>query len=292
MNLMQRILGKWYHNPTIKLIFEVVFVILPIAFVIRTCIFGLYQVPTGSMEPTLLVGERFFADKLSYWFRKPVRGEIIAFNDPTYKYSDNQVVNWFERYVSWNVSNWTKRLIAIPGDHIKGVIEDGKPVIYLNGNKLDETAYVNKYPIIYLWKYPQYRYSNSNLADAHLPRTYDPSLPWDQQKFYKIDPNSIILNSSGQPALILYPNTPASSGIDVFDITLGDNQYWAMGDNRLGSSDSRVFGILDGKQIHGKIVFRIFSMDTDESWWFIDLIKNPISFWKKVRWSRCFEWVK
>ena len=45
--------------------------LLMVVFLIRTFGFGLYQVPTGSMETTMLVGERFFADKFSYNFRKP-----------------------------------------------------------------------------------------------------------------------------------------------------------------------------------------------------------------------------
>jgi len=125
-------------------------VLLLIVFLIRTFGFGLYQVPTGSMETTMLVGERFFADKFSYIFRKPRRSEIIAMNDPTYDYSDNTFVNVFQRYV-WGPANWTKRVIGIPGDRIRGTIEDGKPAVYLNGKKLDE-PYLNKYPLIYVWK--------------------------------------------------------------------------------------------------------------------------------------------
>jgi len=65
-------------------------VLLLIVFLIRTFGFGLFQVPTGSMETTMLVGERFFADKLSPWFTSIKRGEIIAFDDPLYKYSNNK----------------------------------------------------------------------------------------------------------------------------------------------------------------------------------------------------------
>src|SRR6476659_7982559 len=90
---------------------------LAIAFLIRTFGYGLYQVPTGSMETTMLVGERFFADKLSTVFYSPTRGDIITFNDPTYDYSDNKFMNLWQNYV-WGPSNWTKRLIAVPGDEI------------------------------------------------------------------------------------------------------------------------------------------------------------------------------
>src|SRR3989304_2199400 len=80
--------------------------LLTIVFLVRTFIFGLYQVPTGSMETTMLVGERFFADKLSYNFRHPRHGEIIAFNDPSFKYSTNALMKIFQRY-AWGPSNWT-----------------------------------------------------------------------------------------------------------------------------------------------------------------------------------------
>src|SRR5271170_2275088 len=104
-------------------------ILLFIVFFIRTFVFGLYQVPSGSMETTMLVGERFFGEKWSYFFRAPRVGEVIAFNDPTYPYASYYVMRLFQRYV-WGPENWTKRVIGIPGDHIQGVIEDGHPVIY------------------------------------------------------------------------------------------------------------------------------------------------------------------
>ena len=182
-----------------------------------------------------------------------------------------------------------KRVIGLPGDRVKGVIEDGHPVIYVNGKKLDESAYINKYPLIYVWRSLPYEHRRSQERN-YDSRSFDPAVPWDKQPFYRIDPHLIILNpQTMEPQTILYPGTPAHSGVDIFDITLGENQYWVMGDNRLGSSDSRDWGPLDGKLIHGRIVFRIWSMDSSESWWFVDLIKNPLAFWKKVRWSRCLQ---
>lgn len=122
-------------------------------------------------------------------------------------------------------------------------------------------------------------------------KTYDPSASWESQQFYKISPNQVPVDNETKEPYVLHPNTPHPRGKDVFDVKLGKNEYWAMGDNRLGSGDSREWGILDGDLIHGKIIFRIVSMDTNESWWFIDLIKNPIAFFKKIRWSRCLQFV-
>ena len=288
MKLVQRILGSWYDVTAVRVTFELLFVIIPIAFIIRTVGFGLYQVPTGSMETTLLVGERFFADKTSYWFREPRRGEIIAFNDPNFVYSTNPAVNWWQRYVSWNVSNLTKRVIGIPGDRVRGVIEEGKPVIYVNDKKLDESAYINKYPLIGLWQQPPYEHQSSPQYRETDLRSFDPSVAWDKQPYYRIDPHLIIINPTTlEPHIIREPGSLHPGGKDIFDVTLGKNQYWVMGDNRLGSSDSREWGILDGRLIHGRIIFRIWSMDSSESWWILDLLKNPLAFWNKIRWQRC-----
>jgi signal peptidase I len=288
MNLTQRLLGSWYNKPLVKTAFELIFIILPVAFLIRTFFFGLYQVPTGSMETTLLVGERFLANKLSYWFRKPQRGEIIAFDDPLYHYSNNTFHNLWQRYASFYVTNWTKRVIGVPGDRITGKIENGHPVIYLNNSKVPlHEPYVNKYPLIRVWKYkPEPSLTNDN---SEL-RSFDPSISsWNAQPFYKIDPKKIIVDEDNNPYQVLYPDTPITK--DIFDVVLKENQFWVMGDNRLNSGDSRMWNILDGKLIHGKIIYRIWSMDSDESWWILDLIKHPISFWTKVRWDRCFQFV-
>lgn len=268
---------------------------LPIAiiFLIRTFLFGLYQVPTGSMETTMLVGERFLADKLTIWFKGPQHGDIITFNDAwTFKYSDNVALRLFQNYV-WGPSNWTKRVIGIPGDHVKGVIEDGKPVIYLNGEKLHE-PYVNKYPLIAV-------YANGTKpldGDTYHFRSYDPTVSYEEQPFYHMNAYNVMyarkmLEREGR-VCVYEPGTPVGLRLggkspDEFDVHLGPNEYWAMGDNRLGSGDSRFYGPLDGSYIHGKIIFRLWSIDSYESWWIWDLIIHPVDFWRRVRWSRFFQ---
>ena len=87
--LVHRII-RWYKRPNkhwFADLYESLIVIIPVVFLIKTFIFGLYQVPTGSMETTMLVGERFLADKFTVWFMPIKRGDIISFNDPNYEYS-------------------------------------------------------------------------------------------------------------------------------------------------------------------------------------------------------------
>jgi signal peptidase I len=301
--------------------------LLMVVFFIRTFFFGLYQVPTGSMETTMLVGERFFADKFSYNFRKPYRGEIIAFNGPEFNYSPNPLMRLFQRYV-WGPDNWTKRVIGIPGDIVKGTIENGKPVVYLNGEKLQED-YINKYPLIRTWRHSLdeiYKSIENELqqmarkqtldrltVDRYVAqrlsqeiasqRSYDPDLPYNEQTFYRIDENCIYCDEDGNPD-IRKPGLPLPSnnkktepdttvnnwdGSDVFYVKLGEKQYWCMGDNRLGSHDCRFFGPIKEEDIHGRIIGRIWSIDSDEAWWIVDLIKHPIDFWTRIRWSRFFQ---
>lgn len=307
-------------------------VLLVIIFLIRTFGFGLYQVPTGSMETTMLIGERFFADKFTYLFVKPKRGDIISFNDPCFPYSTNAVMRLMEEYIAipfignWP-SNWTKRIIGMPGDEVKGVIENGRAVIYLNGVTLDE-PYINKYPLIAVTKMNQAQVSAAIereamdlIAQRRLDpglftnfvahrlgfyldfRSYDPSVSYEQQPFHKIKPDHVLKDQEGNPLLKLptTANTEADAtyakregenywnGSDEFYVKLDDHHYWLMGDNRQGSKDSRYLGPVDGRLIHGRILFRIWSIDSDESWMIIDLLKHPIEFWTRVRWSRFFQ---
>jgi signal peptidase I len=296
---MLKKINAWFDQRSMVM---QILILVGVVYIVRTIGFGLYQVPSGSMETTMLVGERFFADKLSYWFREPKRGEIISFLDPTYSYSENPVIDALERYAWWPSSqsfcgpaNWTKRIIGVPGDHVQGKIEDGKPVIYINGQKFDE-PYINKYPLLALWKtdvgvQPNWEKVLRNpdlLRYGCDRRSYDPSVPYDKQPFYRMSENMVIKAPFVQS--LLQPGAPTSH--DVFDVHLGKGQYWVMGDNRMGSSDSRCFGILDQRLIHGRIIYRVFSLDSRDQWLLVDLIKHPVDFFTRIRWSRCLQSVK
>jgi signal peptidase I len=106
-----------------------------------TTLLQAFVVPTGSMEDTVLIGDHMFVDKLAYSppgavsryllpYTPVKRGDIIVFKYP---------VNVKENYI--------KRVIGIPGDHLKLVNKD----LYLNGKKVDEpyvihkTSYIDSY---------------------------------------------------------------------------------------------------------------------------------------------------
>lgn len=273
-------ISKWLDRQNV--VVQLVIIFLFVVF-IRTYFIGLYLVPSGSMETTMLVGERFFAEKLTPYFVPFKRGEIIAFNSPKFKYSNNAFIAFWQRNF-YGPENWTKRIIGIPGDHVQGVIEDGKPVVYLNNRKLDE-PYLNKYPLIPLW---DRKYGCTGRITL---KSYDPKAELGTQPFYNIDPVDLISDpSKGQ---MLWPQTPDFDGKDVFDITLGEDEYWVMGDNRRGSDDCRSWGHpLKEREIHGRILFCIWSADTNGGWLLWDMISNPLGYWKDVRWSRCMRSIR
>jgi signal peptidase I len=316
---------RHYTQRVYEAVKEITLLLL-IVFMIRTFVFGLYQVPSGSMETTMLVGERFFGEKWSYFFRAPRVGEVIAFNDPTYPYASNYIMRSFQRYV-WGPENWTKRVIGVPGDHMQGVIEYGRPVIYRNGEKMDQ-PYVNDLPLVYVLPADEQTVRNQIIEDiaqtfpmnvysadgiqrlAHYmvkeyatPKTFDPACSVEEQPFYRMEASRLLKDAQGN---IIYegPHTPLENhgmhgstlnekqrfnGTDEFDVYLGANEYWLMGDNRLGSTDSRYYGPIQGECIHGRIVFRIWSIDSNASWWITDIVRDPLRFWTRIRWNRFFQ---
>lgn len=314
------------HTQRVYEIVKEITLLLLIVFMVRTFIFGLYQVPTGSMETTMLVGERFFGEKCSYLLRKPRIGEVVALNDPTYAYASNPLVRLFQRYI-WGPENWTKRVIGLPGDHLQGVIEYGQPVIYRNGERIEE-PYVNDLPLVYVLPVDQdivrtqviediaqifpinahsaegiERLAHYMMKEYAIPKTYDPAYSIQKQPFYHMEASMLLKNAQGS---IIYegPRVPIENcgaqvrganirqrfnGTDEFDVYLGANEYWLMGDNRLGSTDSRYYGPISGEHIHGRIVFRIWSIDSSASWWMVDVLRDPLTFWSRIRWNRFFQ---
>ncbi len=284
-----------------------------VVFVIRTFVFGLYHVPTGSAEPNILVGERLYGNKFTYFFDDIKHGDCIVVNDPTFVYDKNSLIRLYQKYIGISIpfllpegpSNWTKRVIGIPGDVIEGKIEDDVPQVYVNGEKLSERKYINPYPLILVRKTSGIIDLN-NIGPIRIPDflhktkqyykyTYQPDKSFGLQDFYKLRYNEVVRDEYGG-VILDYPYTPTYDGSNCIDefgpMTIPENKYWLMGDNRKGSLDSRFWGFCDGSEIMGKVKFIIFSIDSQEPIWFFELIKHPIDFWSRIRWSRFFKSVK
>jgi signal peptidase I len=95
---------------------------LAIAFLIKTFLFQAFYIPSGSMEPTLMIGDRVLVNKLSYDFHDVHRGDIIVFVAPKSAQSDG-------------ITDLVKRVIGLPGETVTGR-PDGD--VYVNGRRLNE----------------------------------------------------------------------------------------------------------------------------------------------------------
>lgn len=101
----------------------VVIVALVVAFLLRTFVIATYSIPSGSMEPTLQVGDRIVVDKLSYDLHGIDRGNIVVFSTPKN-----------EDCAGPPVADLVKRVIGLPGETIS--VSGGN--VFINGHLLAE----------------------------------------------------------------------------------------------------------------------------------------------------------
>ena len=99
----------------------VIGVAVGLAVVVKAFLLQAFYIPSESMEPTLLIGDRVMVNKLSYRFGEPDRGDIVVFEPDPGAYSPE-------------IKDLIKRVIGLPGETIEAI--DG--VVYVNGKPLTE----------------------------------------------------------------------------------------------------------------------------------------------------------
>ena len=120
---------------------EVIAIAVALALFINSFIIINANVPSGSMEKTIMTGDRVLGLRFSYWFNDPQRGDIVVFKYPV-EYAQIQEMSFFER-LGYRLSgksteNYIKRIIGLPGETVE--IKDG--AVYIDGEKLEED-YIN-----------------------------------------------------------------------------------------------------------------------------------------------------
>jgi signal peptidase I len=102
----------------------IILVALGVAFVVRTWVFETFSIPSGSMEPTLMIGDRILVDKLSFQLGGHVStGDIVVFRRPPH-----------EKVIPHSIKYLVKRVIGLPGETISS--HGGQ--VYINGKPLHE----------------------------------------------------------------------------------------------------------------------------------------------------------
>ena len=208
--------------------FKTLIYALLIAILIRSTIIQPFYIPSSSMEPNLLVGDRLFVSKYTYGYSKhsfpfsppifngrllfsePERGDVIVFKTP----ADNR-------------TDYIKRLIGLPSDEIQFINGD----LYLNGNQIIKKFISSEDEI----------YCGNNTIKVN---TFEEKLP--NGKTYKAS----------------YRQDYSFQNSDKFIIP--ENHYFFLGDNRDCSKDSRFLsavGYVHKDNIIGKAQILFFSSD-------------------------------
>ena len=233
---------------------RVVFHALIIALVIRTFLFQPFNIPSGSMKATLLVGDYLFVSKYSYGYSKyslplspplfsgripggmtPDRGDVVVFRLP----KDPSV-------------DYIKRVIGLPGDKIQVI--DGQ--VFINGTGVKRE------------RAPDFIETEEGTREQPVKR-WKETLP-NGKTFYTLD---LVENGFAD-------NT------QVYTVPPGE--YFMMGDNRDNSTDSRFsqVGFVPFENIVGKAQLIFFSVYDGERAW--EFWRWPFS----VRWTRLFTIVR
>jgi signal peptidase I len=134
----------FWRDFVIIVVAALVLTILLKAFVVQV-----FSIPSGSMENTLLPGDRILVSKIVYRFRPIERGDIVVFSgagswDPVTPGPANEFVRLWDDVtnlvgISAPGTDYVKRVIGLPGDHV-ACCTNGK--VTVNGVPLDETSYI------------------------------------------------------------------------------------------------------------------------------------------------------
>jgi signal peptidase I len=116
-----------------------------LALLIKSFLIQAFYIPSGSMEPTLEIGDRVLVNKVMLRFRDPHRGEVIVFENPQAIEPDRNPLsafwNWLTEglgFASNPEKDFIKRVIGLPGDTIE--VNRGK--VFINNKPIDE-PYLN-----------------------------------------------------------------------------------------------------------------------------------------------------
>ena len=199
---------KEYKETALCEIIETVVFVLVMVIVIRFYVGEIRWIPSGSMKPTLVEGDRIIVERYSRFFTTPKRGDIMVFYPPSTKLSRKPIplLSRLTGILCKDVA-YIKRVVGMPGDKLEIKFnKDGSAYVYINDEKYEE-------------EYVKSIYEFSPCANSE---------------------NILTLASSGL----------ANCG----PITIPEDNYFMMGDNRGYSLDSRYWGTITSDRFVGRAV--------------------------------------
>lgn len=138
--------GLKFKTSFLDIMDTVVFVIVMV-IIIRFCIGEIRWIPSGSMHPTLLEGDRIFVERFSRFYTTPKRGDIMVFYPPMeqLKRTPWKVFSRLTGFFCKDIA-YIKRVIALPGEKFELKVDDmGKYTVYINDKPIDEPYIMSPY---------------------------------------------------------------------------------------------------------------------------------------------------
>ena len=203
------------------------FPVIVVVFLLRSFLFEPFKIPSGSMIPTLLVGDLILVNKFHYGVRLPVLNKkIFAINDP--QRGDVMVF----RYPVDTRMDYIKRVVGVPGDEIAYLNQR----LAVNGQPVPLTAHGEYYDDESLRYTPQFAETLGAVEHRIL-----------------VDPRRPAYYGGDTKRFAMAENCRYSAEGVVCKVPPG--HYFMMGDNRDNSQDSRFWGFVPDENIVGKAFF-------------------------------------
>ena len=227
---------------------QTVFYAFLIAITVRVVAFEPFNIPSSSMKPTLLVGDYLFVSKYSYGYSR--YSFLFGFPPFSGRIWESPVergdVAVFRKPPE-NEQDYIKRIVGLPGDRIQML--DG--ILHINGDAVDREGV------------------EDFIDDNGLRITqYIETLP------------------NGRTHRILETGGDDGRSDNTDEVTVPEGHYFAMGDNRDNSADSRVIGFIPAENLVGRAEILFFSTDGSAALW--EIWRWPFA----TRYSRLFSGVE
>jgi len=131
---------NFYKKPAVKETVDTIVFVVLMVIIIRFFIGEIRWIPSGSMHPTLIEGDRIFIERYSRFYKTPDRGDIMVFYPP-YVRLKNTPLKIFSRLTGFFCKDiaYIKRVVGLPGDKLE-IKKDkaGKSTVYINDKPLEE----------------------------------------------------------------------------------------------------------------------------------------------------------
>jgi signal peptidase I len=202
------------------------FPVILVVFLLRSFLFEPFKIPSGSMVPTLLIGDLILVNKYHYGVRLPViNKKIIEVNDP--QRGDVMVF----RYPANPSIDYIKRVVAVPGDEVAYLNQR----LHLNGKLVQTQALPEFYDDDSTRYFKQYSETlgesdHKILVDVQRPSYIRPTDPFPFKENCRYSAEGVTCK-------------------------VPPGHYFMMGDNRDNSEDSRFWGFVPDQNIVGKAFF-------------------------------------